>query len=718
MTSGIRVRFAFFFLLACTTLFPSFTYGQDDEAMTVWGARSLQLSEPGSTTVIDQENLERFKYTDLNRILRNIPGIQIQEEEGFGLRLNLGMRGAHPHRSRKVLIMEDGIPVGPAPYAAPAAYYVPSLSLLEGIEVSKGPSAVRYGPQTIGGAVNLRSKSIPLSGLQHRLDLASGSYQFQKIHVETSGRQGRLGWLLLASQNQTTGFKELAAASNTGFRKRDLLAKLSYQLSPHQDLLVKLSWSDEDSNETYLGLSREDFANNPLLRYPASQLDRMINGRRGYTLEHRAAFVDWSSRLVVYHHGFDRTWNKLNGFADPNFDLSTILKNPIGRYEHFYQVIKGVDNTLSNDDRLLLGKNHRVYTSQGVYWEGRASLATQELEWGVRFHEDEIERIHSEKTYLMESGSLIDDASPARAGTQNKDSASAISAHIVDTFRFQDWRFTLGIRQEIVHLQRLNTESQREEKKLEQAETIPGFAVFHQLTDHMGWLFGVHRGIALAGIADTGSGKAEESINYEFGFRHMKGKALVDMIGFWNDYRNIKGTCSFSSGCAEADLDKTYDGGKAKVYGLEWNSSYTGQWLQAYWPLSFQYTYTKAEFASNFISNLNDWGLGEVRSGAPLPYIPEHQLSLQAGISLENWQANIAWKHQSSAYDQSIAIDRERIPASDVLDAAVSYFVNPGWEIYLNGDNILNEIQIVSLRPYGARPGKPRSFMLGTKLVL
>ncbi|MEK7857242.1 MAG: TonB-dependent receptor plug domain-containing protein, partial [Acidobacteriota bacterium] len=78
--------------------------------------------EPSSSTVIESQQLDVFKPTDLNRVLKTVPGVQIQEEEGYGLRPNIGMRGAHPHRSRKILIMEDGIPSGPAPYSAPAAY--------------------------------------------------------------------------------------------------------------------------------------------------------------------------------------------------------------------------------------------------------------------------------------------------------------------------------------------------------------------------------------------------------------------------------------------------------------------------------------------------------------------------------------------------------------------------------------------------------------------
>ncbi|WP_234836200.1 TonB-dependent receptor plug domain-containing protein [Sinorhizobium meliloti] len=109
--------------------------------------------------------MERFSYSDPNRVLRQIPGVYLQEEEGFGLRPNIGIRGSGTDRNARITVMEDGILIAPAPYAAPAAYYFPKMARMSGVEVAKGPAAIKYGPMTVGGAINLFSTPIPDSDI-------------------------------------------------------------------------------------------------------------------------------------------------------------------------------------------------------------------------------------------------------------------------------------------------------------------------------------------------------------------------------------------------------------------------------------------------------------------------------------------------------------------------------------------------------------------------
>ncbi len=68
--------------------------------------------EPGPR--ITPEELDQFGYTDVNRVLRSVPGVSIYEEDGFGLRPNISLQGTSPERSAKITVMEDNVLIAPA----------------------------------------------------------------------------------------------------------------------------------------------------------------------------------------------------------------------------------------------------------------------------------------------------------------------------------------------------------------------------------------------------------------------------------------------------------------------------------------------------------------------------------------------------------------------------------------------------------------------------
>ncbi len=82
---------------------------------------------PGSVAVIDFRSIQKIAPVHGNELFRKIPGLNVVDEEGAGLRINIGVRGLDPDRSRNVLVLEDGIPVALNPYGEPELYFTPPI---------------------------------------------------------------------------------------------------------------------------------------------------------------------------------------------------------------------------------------------------------------------------------------------------------------------------------------------------------------------------------------------------------------------------------------------------------------------------------------------------------------------------------------------------------------------------------------------------------------
>lgn len=119
---------------------------------------------PGSVGLISASELAANQPISSNEVLRNIPGVHVVEEEGAGLRANIGVRGLDPDKSRNVLILEDGIPVALAPYGEPEMYFTPNIDRMHSLEVLKGNGSILFGLKPLGVS-STTSQQILLSNL-------------------------------------------------------------------------------------------------------------------------------------------------------------------------------------------------------------------------------------------------------------------------------------------------------------------------------------------------------------------------------------------------------------------------------------------------------------------------------------------------------------------------------------------------------------------------
>jgi Fe(3+) dicitrate transport protein len=300
----------------------SFDSGRIFDNIVVTATKADTLDVGGSVQRLDTADLERFSYNDVNRVLRQIPGVYLQEEDGFGLRPNIGIRGSGTDRNSRIAVMEDGILIAPAPYSAPAAYYFPRVARMSGVEVAKGPAAIKYGPMTVGGALNLFSTPIPdvdAGSVAAKAELLAGNHDGRRAHGWAGGWAPlggglEIGALAEGLYEHSAGFKKLDIGGDTGFEITDWTVKLGLRSTDGRHALeFKYQNYDETSDETYLGLTLADFAASPNRRYNSSQLDVMNVTHKTYQLSHRFE-ISPSVNLttVAYRTDTARAWYKLH----------------------------------------------------------------------------------------------------------------------------------------------------------------------------------------------------------------------------------------------------------------------------------------------------------------------------------------------------------------------------------------------------------------------
>lgn len=686
------------------------------QTITIVGGAPNIPSIGGSAFAIDELELERFGYDDINRVLNQVPGIYIREEDGLGLRPNIGLRGGSSDRSQKVTLLEDGVLFGPAPYSAPAAYYFPLTARMTGVEVFKGPSAISQGPQTIGGAVNLLSAPVP-SQQQGFFEASGGSDGYRRVHGRVGGPLGDSGWLAEGIHAGHDGFKNLDGGDDTGFVKNELMLK-GRRLLGAGILELRVAYADEVSQETYLGLTEADFRADPHRRYLASKLDR-------FEWDWNSVRADWQQDWLggeliasAYNHRFSRAWRKFNNFS--GIDVREVLENPETPANRiFFGVLTGAeDSNLTFDgDDLLIGTNDRDFRSSGLQGKLNWRLSGRgdhELEVGARLHGDRVERVHDEFAFEVVDAQLIESSRGRAITTDNTGRSVAVAAWVRDQWMLGSWTLTPGVRVERVDAEFTDRLASRASDNA-YTVVLPGFGVHYALRPNLQLIAGIHEGFSPATVGPSQSLDPEEALNYEAGGRTQTAFGDFELIGFFNDYSNLTAICTFSVGCS--DLDTQTNAGAVEVYGFEFAFKHRLKLGDAMgFPVALSYTQTQSEFQTAFTAS--DRQLGAVEPGFELPYLPEHRANARIGWDMANWSAGLSVSYQSRMRDSAGEGPIPNGTGSDsftVLDLSGRWDFNAHFSVMARADNLLDREYIVSRRPFGARPGKPQSFQLGLR---
>ncbi len=691
------------------------------EEVTIIGSPEDAKELPGSAYVVSEAELEKFEYTDINRMVRQVPGIYLQEEDGFGLRPNIGIRGTGSERSDKITLLEDGVLIAPAPYAAPAAYYFPTAGRMSSVEVLKGASILHQGPATVGGIVNLISTRIPdHSG--GTVSLEAGEYGTYRVSANYGSSAENWGWLVETHQQESDGFKDIDNSNqDSGFDIEDYVVKARINTDAsarvYQQLDFKFQYSEELSDETYVGLTDADFKRDKNRRYALTELDQMQTRHTGANLRHTARFNETLSlTTTAYYNRFKRDWFKVDKVNGTSF--GNVINAANGGDNLAQSILDGLTDT-----EIKIKHNNREYLSKGIQVNADWLLNDHQLEAGIRYHEDDVDRFQPSEVFQQTSGNLVFDSISAPSSSNNRvEQAEALSLHLMDQWQVNDsLELTLGLRYEDIETQQkrysdTDRSSSTVTAKNQVDETLWSLGATYDLNDQWQLLAGVHSGFAPASAGSKENVDPEKSTNYEAGFRFQNDRLSATVIAFYSDYESTVLNCSAAFPCGD-QTSGSQSLGQSEIKGLEMTLNtdlYTGN--RFIMPLSLSYTYTDAE-----ITDAED--NSSLQDGDVLRYVPENVLNAQIGVEMNsgwNTYLNASYIdqmcHNNSCDRSGVSSTFIETDALLVFDLVSQYPLHEMASLYFKVDNLLDNQEVVARSPGGVRPNKPRTATVGVKL--
>ncbi|MEO6120112.1 MAG: TonB-dependent receptor [Terriglobales bacterium] len=680
------------------------------EEVTVLGPTIIGPDEvadriPGSVSLIDETTLASSHVRDFSEALRKAPGVTVRDEEGFGLRPNIGIRGLNPTRSSKVLLLEDGIPLAYAPYGDNASYYHPPVERFSMIEVLKGSGQILYGPSTVGGVVNYITPEAP-QDFGGSLSLNGGTRSYFNGEATLGGTWKQTGILLDFMRKQGQGSRE-----NIHSKLNDVGLKISRAFAKRHTFTLKGNLYQEDSNVTYSGLRLAEYQADP--RQNPFRNDVFQTSRHGVSLHHTVAL---NSRFLLstnlYGSVFTRDWwrQSSNSGQRPNDSADPVCAG-----------MANLNTACGNEGRL------RQYHTAGI----EPHLRADHRLFGVRSELDLGFRAHFEKQYRHQRNGALPTSREGTLVENNIRRTQAYSTFIQNKFNFGRVVFTPGVRVEHVDYSRTNLLANGGagvKGKTSLTQAVPGFGIAVAAGKQLTLFGGVHRGFAPPRAEDIVSNTGgtieldpELSWNYEAGVRANPRKGLrADVTYFRMDYENQLVPASLAGGIGAA----LTNGGQTLHQGLEVSGRIdTGiikGWRHNIY-LTGAYTYLPtARFEGTRFSNIGGFSSVSV-SGNRLPYAPRNTFNGSFGfvhssgmeLMLEGVYIGNQFGDDLNTIASSSDGQRGLLPGNTTWNAVVNYPVEHlHATFFIAVKNLADATHIVD-RSRGILPNNPRTVQTG-----
>jgi Fe(3+) dicitrate transport protein len=593
------------------------------EIVTVLGRRERLAGIPGSNAVIDASELAETHVMTTSEALRKAAGVNVRDEEGFGLRPNIGMRGLNPTRSTKTLLLEDGIPLAYAPYGDNASYYHPPIDRFARIEVLKGAGMNLYGPQTIGGVINYITPTPP-EEREGLLRFTGGNRGYANTHARIGGS----GLLLDLVDKRGDG-----ARDNLDSTLHDYNAKYLGQFGDAHTVILRANRYEEESDLTYSGITDAElhaFGD----RYNPFDNDTFKAHRNGLSLSH-----DWSLAsgvdltTSVYWSEFSRDWWR-QASTTSDSQCNAVIYQVAGVALNFAQA-RAAGYAVDPDDCASHQGRLRDYRSFGI----EPRLRVEHTFLGLDSELVAGFRAHGESQHRKQVNAASAEGKTGTLVERNERETTAYAAFVQQSVSFGALEISPGM-----HFERIDTTRDNElagsDGRANLDEWLPSLGFSYLASDRLTVFGGLHRGFAPPRTEDLidNSGvvtdvSPEESLNAELGLRYTaEDGSRFEATAFRNGFDNQIVVGSIAGGSTPlAEGEALYEGLEVSAYTSRDDALGPG------WSPFAQFAWTwlpTADIRSPFTRVDTGVAVPGAEDGNRLPYAPEHLLTASVGLRM------------------------------------------------------------------------------------
>ncbi len=692
---------------------------------------AAQAAIPGAASTVDAAALEQMDPIGVQEALVHVPGVYGFSDDGMGQsRMSVGIRGLQPRRTQRVLVLEDGMPIQPAPYVFSPLYYNPPIERIEEVEVIKGSSSIRHGPQTMAGVINNVTSRPRRRSPGGTIEVTGGTNRY----VSTFAQIGGFGTDDVRPQVQVLfkrgdGFRE-----NNDFYQINGTAKLQYDFGD-RSLYLKTNVDYEDLNATYTGLTPYSFRTDPDFNPKDDDRYRIFRASLGAIYNRRYA-DDVQVTTKLYANVFDRPWwrekdvfVRADAYQDPSVDADPVPVNTPG--DLLRVGISDAKENLTLADRPYFG-NLRTFYVTGVEHsvDAQHDLFGQEatLTAGGRLHWERFEdnRKISDEVGVRR-GVFFDDDVPEGepvtiVGGSSVYETRSLALYGLEEVQTGPLRLSPGMRLEVFEQSRINRLNGSQYR--DQTSVVPLPSVGFNLnlgTREMARPFGesnarlfggVHRGytppssatFAIVGfdppsaVGESDDGfdlKAEKSWNSELGLRGRSDAGQFEVTGFYLYVEDlVGGRTRFQQNL-----------GVVQSYGVEFQSQLEGEAFAGPLPtLDVSYTYLRSEIVEGIVTSAIDGTPADV-SGNDLPAAPNHTatVGLSKRVSALDLTLHTDLRYKGAFYTDlenlettSNRGERGPVPSHTVLDAGATYDYSDALSVQVSAKNVTDHVYVGS----------------------